>query len=73
MLSYKMDFSFCAWKLGFVKSSHICHIVGEPVQNVCLMPVLTMPSGSITAANSSVRIPTETKGHVSVVNTKYVQ
>ena len=23
MLSYKMDFSFCAWKPGFVKSSHI--------------------------------------------------
>ena len=22
MLSYKMDFSFCAWKPGFVKSSH---------------------------------------------------
>ena len=22
MLSHKMDFSFCAWKPGFVKSSH---------------------------------------------------
>ena len=22
MLSYKMDFRFCAWKPGFVKSSH---------------------------------------------------
>ena len=24
MLSYKLDFSSCAWKLDFVKSSHIC-------------------------------------------------
>ena len=23
MLSYKLDFSSCAWKPGFVKSSHI--------------------------------------------------
>ena len=27
MLSYKMDFSFCACKPGLVKSSHICTYV----------------------------------------------
>ena len=26
MLSYKLDFSSCAWKAGFVKSSHIYEI-----------------------------------------------
>ena len=29
MLSYKMDFSFCAWKPGFVKSSHIIMCVAS--------------------------------------------
>ena len=24
MLNHKLDFSSCAWKPGFVKSSHIC-------------------------------------------------
>ena len=38
MLSHKLDFSSCAWKPGFVKSSHICssHILSV----ACLMYVL---------------------------------
>ena len=37
MLSYKMDFSFCAWKPGFVKSSHIYKHGTYIVQNECVL------------------------------------
>ena len=38
MLSYKMDFSFCACKLGFVKSSHnyTCFVHGIPGKSLMM-------------------------------------
>ena len=36
MLSYKMDFSFCACKPGFVKCSHVCQVV---IPKICIISI----------------------------------
>ena len=40
MLNHKLDFSSCAWKPGFVKSSHICVSILYliyPITETCIM------------------------------------
>ena len=48
MLSYKMDYSFCAWKPGSVKSSHIYRFIVKNVVARVLAPPAPLSEPPLT-------------------------